>query len=36
MIRKLQIKFVAITMVMITIVLCAMFGLVYHSTRTNL
>ena len=36
MIRKLQIKFVAINMVMITIVLCAMFGLVYHSTRTNL
>ena len=36
MIRKLQIKFVIINMVMVTIMLCVMFGLVYNSTKTNL
>ncbi len=36
MIRKLQIKFVIINMTMITIMLCVIFGLVYHFTRSNL
>lgn len=36
MIRKLQIKFVAINMAMVTIILCVMFGLIYHFTRSNL
>lgn len=36
MIKKLQIKFVAINMAMVTIMLCVIFGLVYHFTRANL
>ena len=36
MIRKLQIKFIMINMVMITAMLCVIFGLVYNFTRHNL
>ena len=36
MIRKLQIKFVVINMVMVTAMLCVIFGLVYNFTRSNL
>ena len=36
MIRKLQIKFVAINMTMITVMLCIIFGLVYTFTQSNL
>ena len=36
MIRKLQIKFIAINMVMVTAMLCVIFGLVYNFTRSNL
>lgn len=36
MIRKLQTKFVIINMVMVTIMLCVIFGLVYNSTKHNL
>lgn len=36
MIRKLQVKFIAINMTMIAVMLCVIFGLVYHFTRANL
>ena len=36
MIKKLRIKFVVINMTMITVMLCVIFGLVYHFTRNNL
>lgn len=36
MIRKLQIKFVIINMVMVTAMLCVIFGLVYRFTQNNL
>lgn len=36
MIRKLQVKFVVINMTMVTIMLCLIFGLVYHFTQNNL
>ena len=36
MIRKLQIKFVAVNMAIVAVMLCVIFGLVYHSTRVNL
>lgn len=36
MIRKLQIKFIIINMVMVTAMLCVIFGLVYNFTRHNL
>lgn len=36
MIRKLQVKFVVINMAMVTVMLCVIFGLVYHFTRANL
>lgn len=36
MIRKLQIKFVVINMTMVTVMLCVIFGLVYHFTQTHL
>lgn len=36
MIKKLQIKFVVINMVMVTAMLCVIFGLVYSFTRANL
>lgn len=36
MIRRLKIKFVAINMVMVTIMLCVILGLVYNFTRANL
>lgn len=36
MIRKLQIKFVIINMTIVTVMLCVIFALVYHTTRTNL
>ena len=36
MIRKLQLKFVIINMAMITAMLCVIFGLVYHFTRSDL
>lgn len=36
MIRRLQIKFIIINMVMVTAMLCVIFGLVYNSTRRNL
>ena len=36
MIRKLQVKFVIINMAMITVMLCAIFGLVYNFTRNSL
>lgn len=36
MIRKLQIKFVAINMAMVTVMLCIIFALVYSATKTNL
>ena len=36
MIRKLQIKFIIINMVIVTAMLCVIFGLVYNFTRHNL
>ena len=36
MIRKLQIKFIVTNMVIVTIMLCVIFGLVYNFTRHNL
>ena len=36
MIKRLRIKFVIINMTMITVMLCVIFGLVYHFTRSNL
>ena len=36
MIKKLQIKFVIINMTMVTVMLCVIFGTVYHFTKTNL
>lgn len=36
MIRRLQIKFIMINMVMVTAMLCVIFGLVYNFTRHNL
>ena len=36
MIRKLQVKFVIINMAIVTVMLCAIFALVYHFTRVNL
>ena len=36
MIRKLQVKFILINMTMVTVMLCVIFGLVYHFTRSNL
>ena len=36
MIRKLQVKFVIINMVIVTVMLCIIFGLVYNTTKTNL
>jgi len=36
MLRKLRIKFVLITMVMVTALLCTVFTAVYHSTKTDL
>lgn len=36
MIRKLQIKFIMINMIMVTAMLCVIFGLVYNFTRHNL
>jgi len=36
MIKRLRVKFVIINMAMITIMLCVIFGLVYHFTRDNL
>ena len=36
MIRKLRIKFVCINMLIVTLMLCLIFGLVYHFTKTNL
>lgn len=36
MIRKLQVKFVVINMAMVTVMLCVIFGLVYHFTSSNL
>lgn len=36
MIKRLRIKFVIINMAMITVMLCVIFGLVYHFTRSNL
>lgn len=36
MIRRLQIKFITINMVMVTVMLCVIFGLVYNFTRHNL
>ena len=36
MIKRLRIEFVIINMAMITVMLCVIFGLVYHFTRDNL
>lgn len=36
MIKKLRIKFVIINMSIVTIMLCVMFGLVFHFTKANL
>lgn len=36
MIRKLRLKFIAILMVLVTIVLCVVFGMVYHFTQSSL
>lgn len=36
MIKKLQVKFVVINMTMVTVMLCVIFGMVYHFTRVNL
>ncbi len=36
MIRRLQVKFVVINMTMVTVMLCFIFGLVYHFTQSNL
>lgn len=36
MLKRLKLKFVAVIMVIVTAMLCLVFGLVYHFTRTNL
>lgn len=36
MLRKLRVKFVLITMVVVTVMLCTVFTMVYHSTKTDL
>ena len=36
MIKKLQIKFIAVNMGIVTIMLCFILGLVYYFTRTDL
>ena len=36
MIKRLQIKFVAVIMVIVTVMLCVIFGLVYNFTSANL
>ena len=36
MIKKLRIKFVAINMVMMTVMLCIILGMVYNFTQDNL
>ena len=36
MLKKLRLKFVIINMVIVTAMLCVIFGLIYHSTRVDL
>lgn len=36
MIKKLQVKFICITMALVTVMLCVIFGLVFHFTRSSL
>ena len=36
MLRRLRLKFVCINMTIVTVMLCAIFGLIYHSTRVDL
>lgn len=36
MLRKLRVKFILITMVVVTVLLCTVFTTVYHSTKTDL
>ena len=36
MIRKLRLKFICINMAIVTIMLCVIFGLVFHFTSMNL
>ncbi|MGN1166678.1 MAG: sensor histidine kinase [Lachnospiraceae bacterium] len=36
MIKKLRLKFICVNMGIVVIMLCAMFGLIFHFTRTNL
>ncbi len=36
MIKKLQYKFVAITMSIVTVMLCVIMGLIYYFTKINL
>lgn len=36
MLKKLQLKFIAVTMVLVTAMLCIIFGMVFHFTRQNL
>lgn len=36
MLRRLRIKFICINMTIVTVMLCVMFGLVFHITRQNL
>ena len=36
MLKQLRIKFVAVVMVIVTVMLCLVFGMLYHFTRVNL
>lgn len=36
MLRKLRVKFVLITMVVVTVMLCSIFAMMYHATKTDL
>lgn len=36
MLKRLRIKFVAVVMVIVTVMLCLVFGMLYHFTRVNL